>query len=148
MMLNFINRPPKVSVKIISETVDIMALIPPRESKASTLALPVLETKPDSIIVATLLNDVDGFSMNNMTIPSPTFNSNVAIAGTFRHAQTNMTTIGKAAHQVIEKLALKVAIVLLILPIALASDEPVPKMKYSTKETRKAGIVDHIKFLI
>src|SRR5699024_2728279 len=106
-----INRPPNVNVRIISETVDIMALIPPRVSKASTLAFPVLETKPDSIIVATLLSDVLGFSMNNMTIPKTMFNSNVAMDGTFRQAQTNMRMMGKAAHQVMEKWPFNVAIV-------------------------------------
>ena len=127
--MNFISNPPRVSVRIISDTVDIMALIPPRVSKASTLPLPVLDTNPDSIIVAILLNDVVGFSIKIITIANPIFNSNVGMAGIFRQAQANITKIGRTAHQVIEKWVFNVVNVALILPMAFASDAPFPMKK-------------------
>ena len=70
----------------------------------------------------------------------------VGIAGIFFQAQININKIGRSAHQEIEKLWFKVAIVLLILVKSMCP--LLPKIVNKIREPKKAGIVDHIIFLM
>ena len=85
--------------------------------------------------------------MKIIPVETKIFKNNVGIAGILHQAQTNIKMIGKLAHQLIVKFCSKILIVcstLVISGVLLAC----PNMKKPNNETRKAGIVVHIIFLI
>ena len=147
MIPSCIRIPPSARVIMIKETVPIMLEIPPRLRRASTALLPVLATNPDSIKVASLLMANPGVSTKIMTIETKMFKNKIGMAGNLCHAQMNIKMIGKAAHQETEKFLVKTAEVLAM----LLTETPwlvKPRMAKRINETKKAGIVVHIMFLM
>ena len=124
-----------------------MLEIPPRLSRASTALLPVLATKPDSINVASLLMAKFGVSMKIMTMETKMFKKRVGIAGSFRHAQTNIRMIGKAAHHETLKFLVSTADALAMAAMEVPSLVKPRKAKIISERTN-AGIVVHIIFLM
>ena len=133
---------------MIKETVPIIDEIPPRVKRASTALLPVFDTKPLSIRLARLLAPKPaGFWIKIIPTDKKILAKSVSIAGTFFQAQTNIKMIGRAAQADTEKFLVNTfsTAVILAKEVALLLW---PRKKKRTSETKKAGMVDHIMFLI